>query len=138
MSIQPYLFYAGRCEEAIDFYRRTLGAQPEMVMRMKDSPAPQPGNMPPGSEDKIMHAALRIGEAQLLMSDGMCEGQPRFEGFGLSLTAGDAGTAQRYFNGLAEGGQVRMPLSKTFFADNFGMVADRFGVLWMIVQGQPK
>ena len=138
MQIQPYLFFAGRCEEAIDFYRKTLDAQTEMVMRMKESPAPPPPGMPPGSENKIMHAALRIGAAQVLMSDGECQGQPKFEGFGLSLAAPDVATAQRYFNGLGEGGQVRMPLSKTFFAENFGMVVDRFGVLWMIIQGVPS
>lgn len=137
MQIQPYLFFAGRCDEAIAFYRKTLEAQPETVLRMKDSPAPQPPGMPPGSENKIMHAALRIAGAQVLMSDGMCEGQPKFDGFGLALTAPDVATAQRWFDGLAESGQVRAPLSKTFFAENFGMVADRFGVLWMIIQGTP-
>ena len=138
MNIQPYLFFAGRCEEAIEFYRKILGAEVQALMRNKDSPMPQPPNTPPGSENKIMHASLRIAGDTVMMSDGMCEGQPRFEGFGLSLAASDPATAQRYFHGLSEGGQVRMPLQKTFFADNFGMVADRFGVLWMIIQGQPK
>ena len=138
MNIQPYLFYAGRCEEAIELYRQILGAEVEMLMRNKESPAPQPPHMAPGSENKIMHASLRIAGGVLMMSDGMCEGQPRFEGFGVSLAAADAATAQRYFNGLSEGGQVRMPLQKTFFAQNFGMVVDRFGVLWMIIQGEPQ
>jgi len=138
MNIQLYLFFAGRCEEAIEFYRRTLDAHVDSMMRNKESPMPQPPNTPPGTENKIMHASLRISGDTVMMSDGMCEGQPRFEGFGLALGAPDAATAHRYFNGLAEGGQVRMPLQKTFFAENFGMVADRFGVLWMILHGQSK
>lgn len=137
MAIEPYLFYAGRCEEAVEFYRKTLNAEVQALMRMKDSPMPHPPGMPPGSDDKIMHASLRIAGSTVMMSDGDCQGQPQFDGFGLSLPASDPATAQRYFNALSEGGEVRMPLTKTFFAENFGMVKDRFGVLWMIIQGEP-
>lgn len=134
MSIQPYLFFDGRCEEAIEFYRKTLGAEVTMLMRYKDSPEPQqPGTMPPGSEEKVMHANLRIGDATLMASDGRCLGQPSFQGFALSLNAPDDAEAERLFAALGDGGQVQMPMSKTFFSSRFGMVADRFGVGWMVI-----
>jgi PhnB protein len=133
MLVQPYLFFDGRCEEAIEFYRRALGAKVEMLMRFRDSPQPaQPGMVPPGAEDKVMHAALRIGDTMVLGSDGRCLGQPNFQGFALSLTAANDAEADRLFAALAEGGQVQMALSKTFFSSRFGMVADRFGVSWMV------
>jgi PhnB protein len=133
MAIQPYLFFEGRCEEAIEFYRRALGAKVEMMMRYKDGPEPPPpGMLPPGSESKVMHASFQIGDATLLASDGHCSGKPQFEGFSLSLTVADEAQADRLFNALAEGGEVRAPLTKTFFSSRFGMVADRFGVGWMI------
>ena len=134
MQIQPYLFFNGRCEEAAEFYRSALGAEVLMLMRFKDSPEPHPpGMVPPGAEDKIMHMSLRIGAATLMASDGSCVGKPNFEGFSLSIAADDAAQAERLFAALAEGGQVQMPLAKTFFASRFGMVADRFGVGWMIL-----
>ena len=133
MLVQPYLFLDGRCEEAVEFYRRALGAEVEMMMRFRDCPEPaQPGMVPPGAEDKVMHAALRIGDTMVLASDGRCLGQPEFSGFALSLTAADEAEADRLFAALADGGQVQMPLSKTFFSPRFGMVADRFGVSWMV------
>ncbi len=133
MQVQPYLFFEGRCEEAIDFYRSALGAEVTMLMRYKDSPEPpKPGKVPPGSEDKVLHASLRIGDATVLASDGRCLGQPSFQGFSLSLTVPDDAEAERRFANLANGGQVQVPLAKTFFSSRFGMVADRFGVLWMI------
>lgn len=133
MLIQPYLFFDGRCEEAIEFYRRALGAQVTALMRFKDSPEPhQPGMCAAGSEDKVMHASVRIGDTTLLASDGRCEGRPSFEGFALSLTVSDEAEAERLFGLLADGGQVQMPLGKTFFSPRFGMVADRFGVSWMV------
>ena len=133
MLVQPYLFLDGKCEEAIEFYRRALGAEVEMMMRFRDSPEPtQPGMVPPGSENKVMHAALRIGDTMVLASDGRCLGQPEFRGFALSLTAANEAEADRLFAALADGGQVQMPLSKTFFSPRFGMVADRFGVSWMV------
>ena len=133
MLVQPYLFFDGKCEEAVEFYRRTLGAEVVMMMRFRDSPEPdQPGMVPPGAENKVMHAALRIGDTMVLGSDGRCLGQPDFRGFALSLTAADEAEADQLFAALAEGGQVQMALSKTFFSPRFGMVADRFGVSWMV------
>ena len=133
MLVQPYLFFDGKCEEAVEFYRRALGAEVEMLMRFRDGPEPaQPGMVPPGAEDKIMHAALRIGDAMVLASDGRCLGQPNFQGFALSLTAANDAEADRLFAALSDGGQVQMALSKTFFSSRFGMVADRFGVSWMV------
>jgi len=133
MQVQPYLFFDGRCEEAVEFYRTALGAEVTMLMRFKDSPEPhQPGMVPPGSENKVMHATFRIGDATVMASDGRCQGQPTFQGFSLSITAPDAAKAETLFASLAEGGQVQMPLAKTFWSPRFGMVADRFGVSWMI------
>ena len=134
MLIQPYLFFDGRCEEAIEFYRKTLGAEVATLMRFKDSREPhQPGMVPPGAENKVMHASFRIGETTVMASDGRCLGKPSFQGFSLSLTAPNDAEAERLFAALGEGGQVQMPLSKTFFSSRFGMVADRFGVGWMII-----
>jgi PhnB protein len=134
MQVQPYLFFDGRCEEAIEFYRTTLGAEVTILMRYKDSPEPQqPDMIPPGAEDKVMHANLRIGDSEVMVSDGRCQGQPRFQGFALSLTAADDAEAERLFAALADGGQVQMPMSKTFFSSRFGMAADRFGVSWMVI-----
>jgi PhnB protein len=140
MHVEPYLFFEGRCEEAIEFYRGALGAEVEMIMRYKDSPEPpSPEMCPPGSEDKVMHASFRIGETRVMASDGLSSGQPRFQGVSLSVAVPDDATAERFFAALEDGGQVQMPLSKTFFSSRFGMVADRFGVPWMIIslEGQP-
>jgi PhnB protein len=134
MVVQPYLFFDGRCEEAIEFYRRALGAEVTMLMRYKDSPdPPPPGMVPPGSEEKIMHASLRIGETTVMASDGCNAGKTSFQGFSLSLSARDEAEADRLFAALGDGGQVQMPLGKTFFSPKFGMVADRFGVAWMVI-----
>lgn len=132
MQVQPYLFFDGRAEEAIAFYRRALGAEVTMLMRFKEMPDPQPGSIPPGAEDKVMHASLQIGETMVLASDGHCQGQASFQDFALSLTATDDAEAKRVFAALSDGGQVQMPLGKTFFSSQFGMVADRFGVSWMV------
>ncbi len=133
MSITPYLFYEGRAEEAIGFYAKALGATTAMLMRNSDSPdPPPPGMMPPGSEHKIMHAEIRIGDLPLMLSDGHCAGAAKFAGFGVSLPARDAVEAARFFAGLSDGGEVRLPLGPTFFSPAFGMVQDRFGVLWMV------
>ena len=133
MQIQPYLFFDGRAEEAAEFYRAKLGAEVTMLMRNKDSPdKPPPGMLPPNSENKVMHMALKIGDTTVLASDGSCAGKPVFQGFSLSLTVKDEAEAGRMFAALADGGQVQMPLGKTFFSPSFGMVADRFGVGWMV------
>jgi len=137
MQVQPYLFFDGRCEEALEFYKSRLGAKLEMLMRFKENP--EPGHNPPNAEQKVMHACVRIGDTAVMASDGNCTGKPSFQGFSLSLTAKDSKEAEQLFSTLAEGGQVQMPLAKTFFSPAFGMVADRFGVSWMVVvpQAQP-
>ena len=137
MPVTPYLFFDGRCEEAINFYKKALGAEVGMMMRYKEAPEqPPPDMVPPGSENKIMHASLRINGAEVMASDGCAGGKPKFEGSSLSLNAANEAQADRMFAALADGGEVRMPLGKTFFAKRFGMVADRFGVGWMILVEQ--
>ncbi|MGH7979538.1 MAG: VOC family protein, partial [Limisphaerales bacterium] len=121
--IQSYLFFEGRCEEAIEFYKRALGAEVGMLMRFKDSPERPPG-MAPGSENKIMHAQVTIGQSVVLMSDGQCSGRAGFSGFQLSLTSPSESEAEKQFAALADGGKVMMPLAKTFFASKFGMLED--------------
>ena len=138
MQVQPYLFFDGRAEEAIEFYKKALGAEVNMLMRWKDMPQKpkDPGMVPPGSDDKVMHASLRIGEATVMASDGQCKGKPSFQGFALTLNAANEAEADRLFGALSDGGQVQMPLGKTFFSPRFGMVADRFGVSWMVIVPQ--
>ena len=134
MKVQPYLFFDGRCEEAIEFYKKALGAEVLMLMRFSDSPdPPPPGMVPPGSENKIMHSAMRIGDTEVMASDGHCMGKAAFQGVSLSVSASSEAEADRLFKALADGGQVQMPIGKTFFSPRFGMVADRFGVSWMVV-----
>ena len=134
MQVQPYLFFDGRCEEAIEFYRSALRAEVTMLMRFKESPdTPPPGMVAPGSENKVMHASLRIGDTTVMASDGECGGSPSFHGFSLSLTVPNEAEAERLFAAVGNGGKVQMPLTKTFFSPRFGMVADRFGVSWMVV-----
>jgi PhnB protein len=131
MLVQPYLFFDGRCEEAVEFYRKALGAEIQRLMRFKESP--DPNMCQPGTLEKVMHMSFRVGDTTVLASDGRCQGQPNFQGFSLTLTAADDAEAERLFNALADGGQVQMPLAKTFFSSRFGMVADRFGVPWMVL-----
>jgi PhnB protein len=130
MTIQPYLFFEGRCEEAIAFYKKAAGAEVTALLRFKESP--DPAMAPPAMAEKVMHASLRIADATVLVSDGRCQGAPKFEGFALSLTASDEAEAERRFSALSDGGKVLAPLAKTFFSSAFGMVADRFGVSWMV------
>ena len=140
MHVQPYLFFEGRCEEALEFYRAKLGAEVTMLMRFKDSPAPAgSAEMCGGAEmsgppagNNVMHAELKIGDTTLMASDGMAKEAPVFRGFSLSLTAADEADAKRKFEALGEDGQVQMPLGPTFFSPCFGMVQDRFGVGWMV------
>ena len=144
MEVQSYLFFDGRCEEALDFYRRAVGAEVDAVMRFSDSPegpaacGPDGKPMPPENLKKIMHASFRIGKTTILASDGMCGGNPVFQGSSLALMVPGEGEAKRYFDALGDGGHVQMPLSKTFFSAAFGMVADRFGVSWMVVADEAK
>ncbi|MBJ6725156.1 VOC family protein [Geomesophilobacter sediminis] len=133
MQVTPYLNFAGRCEEAVEFYRKALGAEVIMLSRFKDIPEPrEPGIIPPEAEEKIMHLRLKVGESTLLASDGRGEGEPNFHGFSLTITAASEAEAQRLFAALSEGGHIQMPLGKTFFSPSFGMIADRFGLSWMV------
>lgn len=141
MHVQSYLFFDGRCEEAIEFYKKTLGAKVEMMMRFNENPEPPSASKTDagcggGDPDKIMHACLRIGDTAVMASDGMAKGTPEFKGFSLSIGANDEAEARRLFSGLSEGGQVYQPLTKTFFSPCFGMVSDKFGVGWMVVVEQ--
>ncbi len=138
-AIQPYLFFNGRCDEAIAFYKKALGAEVEILMRFKESPEPPPpGQLPPGYEDKIMHVTLRAGPSAVLMaSDGCGSGPTSFQGFSLSFAATTEAEARRAFAGLAEGGKVTMPLTKTFWSKCFGMLEDKFGVGWMVNVPEP-
>src|SRR5262252_2956714 len=130
MQIQPYVFFEGRCQEALEFYRRALGAEVTALMRFKESP--DQTMVQPGSEDKVMHASFRVGDTTVFASDGGCGGAPTFQGFALSLTVPNAAEAERLFPALVDGGQVIMPLATTFFSPRFGMATDRFGVSWMV------
>jgi PhnB protein len=134
MQVQPYLFFDGRCDEALEFYKRTVGAKVGMLMRFKD--APDQSMISAGSENKIMHAQVQIGDTTVLASDGRNQGQPKFEGFALTITAKDEAEADKVFAALSDGGQVTMPLTKTFFSSRFGMLADKFGVGWMVLVAQ--
>jgi len=137
--VQPYLNFDGRCEEAIEFYRSALGAEVLFLMRFKENPEPpQAGCMTPGTEEKVMHASLRIGQTTIMASDGRCMGKRFFHGISLSLTVPTEAQAEQYFSALADGGDVQMPLTKTFFSPRFGMVADKFGVGWMIIVRGPE
>jgi len=140
MQVQPYLSFEGRAEEAIEFYKRVLGAEITAMMRYKDMPGtPPPGMVPPGSENKVMHAALKIGDATVMASDGRVSGKSSFQGISLSLTVKGDAEAEKVFKALSEGGQVQMPIAKSFFASRFGMVTDKFGVSWMVVtEGMPS
>ena len=133
MRIEPYLCFEGRCEEAIEFYKKALGAEVQSMMRFQDVPGPDgASHAPPGSSNKIMHAMLRIGESNVLASDGQCTGKTNFGGITMALQVKDAAEAEKMFAALADGGQVQMPLAETFWSPRFGMVADRFGVWWMV------
>lgn len=136
MQIQPYLFFDGRCEEALDFYKKALGARVEMLMRFKEAPPsdkPGEGCGPQVNPDKIMHSSFKVGDTVLMASDGMASGKPEFKGISLSIVAKSDAEAKRFFDELSDGGMVQQPLIKTFFSSSFGMVADKFGVGWMIV-----
>jgi PhnB protein len=138
MKVEPYLNFDGRCEEAIEFYKSAIGAEVTMLMRFKDSPEkPAVGMCPPGADNKIMHASLRIGDSTVMASDCHSQGKPNFEGISLSISAANDAQAERAFAALSgNGGKVCAPLTKTFFSSKFGVATDRFGVTWMIVVAQ--
>jgi len=130
-TVQPYLFFDGKCEEALDFYKGAIGAKVDMMMRFKE--APDQSQMQPNTSEKVMHAAFHVGSTQVLASDGHCAGKPSFQGFGLALNAKNDAEAEKLFAAVGNGGQVLQPLTKTFFASKFGMVADKFGIMWMVI-----
>jgi PhnB protein len=136
MQIQPYLNFNGRCEEALEFYKKALGAEVLMLLRFKDSPEPPPPGTPPSPPEKVMHSSFRVGDTTLNASDGRCSGGVSFQGISLSLYADGVTEADRIFAALSDGGQVHMPLAKTFFSPKFGMLVDRFGVMWMVLVRQ--
>lgn len=131
--VQPYLFFDGKCEDAIEFYKKSLGATVNMLMRYKDSPEPPPPGCGPVDANKVMHVQFQIGDTVIMGSDGRATGNPKFEGFALSLLVKTEADADKAFNALANGGKVEMPLAKTFFSARFGMVVDKFGVFWMVL-----
>lgn len=138
MHVQNYLNFDGRTEEALEFYKSTLGAKVVALMRFSDSPEPCPSGMiPPGSENKVMHSTFTIGETTLMASDCNCSGKPTFQGSSLALSVANEAEADKVFEGLSDGGKVEMPLGKTFFSPRFGVVVDRFGVSWMVVVPHP-
>ncbi|WP_437226462.1 VOC family protein [Planctomicrobium sp. SH661] len=135
MLVQPYLNFDGRCEEALEYYHRALGAEILMLMRFKDSPeACDPSLVPTGNENKVMHASFRVGNSVLMASDCGCQGNPVFQGISLSLNVESDAEARRLFDALGTNGEIQVPLAPTFFASSFGVVLDRFGISWMIVK----
>jgi PhnB protein len=136
MFVESYLFFDGRCDEAIKFYTSAIGAETQMLLRFKDAPPEAKAGCTPGTEEKVMHANVKIRDTRVNMSDGRGHGQPKFEGFAMTLNAKDAVDADMLFAALSEGGQVQMPMSETFFAHRFGMVIDKFGVMWMVLFGK--
>ena len=134
MRVEPYLNFDGRAEEAIKFYKSAVDAKVDMLMRYKENPEPGPsGKTPPGIENKVMHATLRIGDSTVMASDGHCQGKMKFSGISLSLSVSNPAEAERSFAALSAGGKVEMPLTKTFFSPSFGMVTDPFGIMWMVI-----
>ncbi|HEV8390332.1 MAG TPA: VOC family protein [Dongiaceae bacterium] len=131
MKVQPYVFFDGKCDDALEFYKRALGAKVNMLMRFSE--APDQSQIKPESKNKVMHCSFQVGETEILASDGRCMGQPSFQGFALTINATNDAEAKRIFIAISEGGQVQMPLEKTFFASSFGMAADKFGVGWMVI-----
>lgn len=133
MFVQPYIDFAGRCEEAIHFYREALGAEVTAMMRNEESPDPLPEEfMKPGKEKLILHSMLQVGETTVMATDGCASRDSEFAGISLSITVPDVDAADRVFAALSDGGAVTMPLDKTFWSPRFGMVTDRFGVHWMV------
>lgn len=133
MKVEPYLFFEGRAEEAMALYRSVFGADVTNAMRFREAPQGVPAGLPEGAGDKVMHANMRIGDSQIMASDGHCSGSPSFQGFGLTVTVSGAAEVDRIFNALAEDGKIAMPPQETFYSPRFGMVTDRFGVTWMIL-----
>lgn len=139
MQVQPYLNFNGRCEEALEFYKKAIGAQVQMLMRFKEAPPSPEHKLAPGTEDKVMHSCMRIGDSDVMASDGYCTGaKSTFDGISLTLNPTTEADAQKLFKALSSGGQVQVPLTKTFFSPAFGVLTDPFGVTWMVVQEDKK
>jgi PhnB protein len=135
MNVQPYLYFDGSCEAALEFYKKAIGAKTEMMMRFKDSPDTK--MCTPENKEKIMHVCFKVGDTAIFASDGMNKGKPNFDGFSLSINAKDAAEAEKLFKALGDGGAVTMPLMETFFAKSFDMLKDKFGVNWMVLAPKP-
>jgi PhnB protein len=135
VTASPYLYFGGRCDEAIEFYEQAVGAEVQFVFRYKDGP--DQSMTPPAAGDKVMHARILVGNTVIFVSDGHCEGKTDFKGFSLSIAAPSEADAERIFEALAKGGSVTMPMGKTFFSPKFGMVVDKFGVPWMVIKEEP-
>lgn len=144
MNVQPYLSFEGRAEEALDFYAKAVGAQIGLKMRFKEAPPMDPsetpgngcadmGSAPVNSAEKIMHSEFKIGDSLIMATDGMCSGKANFAGVSLTIQTKDDAEAKQVFDALGAGGQVMQPLIKTFFATSFGMLADKFGVNWLVI-----
>lgn len=132
--VQPYVFFGGRCEEALEFYRTAIGAEVEMIMHFNESPDPSPpGMLAEGFEKKVMHSSFRVGESTIMASDGCSPEDGKYNGFSLSLSMPGETDAKRVFAALSDGGTVKMPLTRTFWSPCFGMVEDRFGMSWMVI-----
>ena len=138
MKVQAYVSFTGRCEEALEFYKKSVGAEVTSLMRWKESPDADM-KPPPGFEEKIMNASFRIGETELMADDGMGnEKQAEFKGMTLVIEVADDAEAKRVFAALGDGGSVTMPLMKTFWTSSFGMLTDKFGVPWMVNVAAPN
>jgi PhnB protein len=135
MNVQPYLYFDGSCEAALNFYAKAIGATTEMMMRFKDSPDTK--MCTPKNKEKVMHVCFKVGDTAIFASDGMNKGKPNFDGFALSINAKDKAEAAKLFNALGEGGAVTMPQAETFFAHSFGMLKDKFGVNWIVIAAKP-
>ena len=133
MNVQPYLSFEGRCQEALDFYKSAIGATIEVVMQFKDAPADVQMQISPGSKNLVMHSSFKVGDTQIMATDGQCSGTSKFSGITLTINAKDVAEAEKLFAAVGNGGQVLQPLTKTFFASKFGMVADKFGIMWMVI-----
>jgi PhnB protein len=131
MNVQPYLFFDGKCVEALEFYKKAIAADVKTVLRWKDSP--DPSMCTPANADKVMHAHFNVGDTAILASDGHNNGAPKFEGFALTITTKSEAEADKLFGALSDGGNVTLAMTKTFFSPHFGMLADKFGVHWMIM-----
>ena len=130
MHINPYLIFDGRCEEAFRFYEKCFKGKIIAMLTHKGTPAE--AHVPAAWIDKILHARLDIGDQVLMASDAPPGRYEKPAGFSVSLQVKDPAEAERLFNALAEKGEIRMPLEKTFWSPRFGMLVDRFGIPWMI------